>query len=162
MDQFFQGRVWSFWACLDLLKLSRFNKEMNPIDFSVIQSGPKRKEDYLFDAPFLSARAGFKLLELSSCNKEMNPFNFRMIQSCLITQKSYKQRKKRKFSKLARAMRKLFTFFIFQMEGIFMSDYNSSDTHATELALWAQGMIVGAVMAVALTAFLGCLGILAA
>ena len=133
---------------------------MNPIDFSVMQSGAKRKRDYLLDARFLSAWTSFKLLKLSLCNKEMNPFNFRMIQSCLITQKSYKKRKKRKFSKLARAMRKLFTFFIFQMEGIIMSDYNSSDTHATELALWAQGMIVGAVMAIALTAFLGCMGIL--
>ena len=63
---------------------------------------------------------------------------------------------------MARAMRKLFMFFKFQMEGIIMSDYNSSDTEATELALWAKGMIVGAFMAVALTAFLGCLGILVA
>ena len=41
-----------------------------------------------------------------------------------------------------------------------MSDYNTSESSFTEMALWAQGMIVGSVIALGATALLGCLGIL--
>ena len=41
-----------------------------------------------------------------------------------------------------------------------MRDYNTSESSLTEMALWAQGMIVGSIIAFASTALLGCLGIL--
>ena len=84
---------------------------MNPIDLLVMQSGAKRKGDYLFDAHFLSAWAGFKLLKLSSCNKEMNPFNFRMLQSCLIAKKSFKKRKKKEILKVGAGYAKVIHVF---------------------------------------------------
>jgi len=57
-------------------------------------------------------------------------------------------------------MQKSIVVFNFQMEENIMRDYNTSESSLTEMALWAQGMIVGSIIAFASTALLGCLGIL--